>query len=63
MSPEDLSRLWSTHAAKLAGMQARKGALVPGMDADIVVRGWAAHASDTLAPYFLQSLPCNYPPF
>ena len=38
MTPEDLTRLWSTHAAKLAGMQDRKGALAEGMDADIVVR-------------------------
>ena len=38
MAPEDLTRLWSTHAAKLAGMQHRKGALAAGMDADIVVR-------------------------
>ena len=38
MTPEDLTRLWSTHAAKLAGMQGRKGALAEGMDADIVVR-------------------------
>ena len=37
MKPEDLTRLWSTHAAKLAGMQHRKGALAAGMDADIVV--------------------------
>jgi dihydroorotase-like cyclic amidohydrolase len=37
MKPEDLTRLWSTHAAKLAGMQHRKGSLAPGMDADIVV--------------------------
>ena len=38
MMPEDLTRLWSTHAAKLAGMQERKGALALGMDADVVVR-------------------------
>ena len=48
MTPEDLTRLWSTHAAKLAGMQERKGALAPGMDADIVVRGWPTHASDIM---------------
>ena len=47
MKPEDLTRLWSTHAAKLAGMQDRKGALAPGMDADIVVRGQGLHRHQT----------------
>lgn len=47
MNPEDVTRLWSTHAAKLAGMQHRKGSLEPGMDADIVV-GVSAHPFSTL---------------
>lgn len=37
IKPEELTRLWSTHAAKLAGLQDRKGALARGWDADIVV--------------------------
>ena len=49
MTPEDLTRLWSTHAAKLAGMQERKGALALGMDADVVVRDSPAHTTHTIA--------------
>ena len=47
LKPEDVTRLWSTHAAKLAGMQHRKGSLAPGMDAGIVV-GVSAHPFSAL---------------
>ena len=56
MTPEDLTRLWSTHAAKLAGMQERKGSLAPGMDADIVVRDWAARTSDAISTLLPEQL-------
>ena len=64
MKPEDLTRLWSTHAAKLAGMQHRKGALAAGMDADIVVRphcyGPASQKASSIS-YLLVGI-CNTPP-
>ena len=61
MKPEDMTKLWSTHAAKLAGMQHRKGALAPGMDADIVV-GISPHPFSTLRHVAqLQLLQCLLP--
>lgn len=36
--PELLTKLWSSFPAELAGLQAKKGALKAGLDADIVVR-------------------------
>ena len=57
MKPEDVTRLWSTHAAKLAGMQHRKGALAPGMDADIVV-GISPHPFSTLR--YVASMPASW---
>ena len=36
-SPELLTKLWSTFPAQLAGLAQRKGALIAGYDADIVV--------------------------
>ena len=63
MKPEDLTRLWSTHAAKLAGMQHRKGALAAGMDADIVVRPLPelARPSARLMDVWLAPLCCKQP--
>ena len=58
MKPEDVTRLWSTHAAKLAGMQHRKGSLAPGMDADIVV-GVSAHPFSAMR-YVVASMPAPY---
>ena len=44
-SPKLLTKLWSTFPAELAGLAHRKGALIAGYDADIVVRCCAAPLS------------------
>ena len=41
--PELLTKLWSSFPAELAGLQAKKGALKAGLDADIVVRTLSSH--------------------
>ena len=40
LSPELLTKLWSSNPARLAGLQRRKGSLAAGLDADIVVRSF-----------------------
>ena len=37
LGPELLARWWSQAPAQLAGLQDRKGAIAPGLDADFVV--------------------------
>lgn len=52
MSPQQLHQLWSRFPATLAGLSRRKGALAPGLDADLVV--WAPDEAADTSPAALQ---------
>lgn len=51
VNPERIAQWMSSGPAKLAGLEARKGALAPGYDADIVV--WDTEASFVVEPDML----------